>query len=149
MGVCDLLCLLAPAVCVHNKPLLTIKLQPGQLPGERTLIPSPAVSAALELSLTRICLCLYFPSHVWLELAQEEGAEKQARSEAQCFTFFPPSSPGTHTHSCYWVPWLPTTHGYRNTHNTPILQALPRGLWARGSKSSITYKTATLEGRYP
>lgn len=46
-----MLCLLAPAVCAHNKPLLTIKLQPGQLPGERTLIPSPATSAVLELSL--------------------------------------------------------------------------------------------------
>lgn len=46
-----MLCLLAPAACVHNKPLLTITLQPGQLPGERTLILSPAFSAALELSL--------------------------------------------------------------------------------------------------
>lgn len=114
MGVCDLLCLLAPAVCVHNKPLLTIKLQPGQLPGERTLIPSPAVSAALELSLTRICLCLYFPSHVWLELAQEEGAQKQARSEALVFHLLPSVLSG-HSHSLMLL-------GSLATHNTRILQ---------------------------
>lgn len=102
----NLLCLLAPAVCVHNKPLLTITLQPGQLPGERTPIPSPAFSAALELSLFPYLSLPGFPlTRVWLKLAQEGSAQKQVC----CSTFYlllvlPSSLPSPGAHS----PWFST-----------------------------------------
>lgn len=84
----DLLCLLAPAVCVHNKPLLTITLQPGQLPGERTPIPSPAFSAALELSLFPYLSLPGFPlTRVW----QKAGPGRKCPETSMLFYLLPSS----------------------------------------------------------
>lgn len=113
----DLLCLLAPAVCVHNKPLLTIKLQPGQLPGERTLVPSPAVSAVLELSLYTYLSLSVFPL---TRVVKASPGRRCPETDSIRITVFYLLPSVFLTHSCHWLPGrpqhtdiaTPTTHRY-------------------------------------
>lgn len=123
-----MLCLLAPAVCVHNKPLLTIKLQPGQLPGERTLIPSTATSAALELSLYTYLSQSVFPLTCVVKAGP--GRRCPETDSLRSTVFHLPSVFSGHSHSL-----MPL-----GSHNTRILQHPPHTSIASFTRKAVHWR---------